>query len=101
VTPWYERAVVTDLGGFADHNAHAVIDEEPATYLRSGMYLDSGQPAGQVRQETGKPFQLPAPQPVRRPVQQQGVETGVAGYDLPVVRAAGSRSKTTATSSRI
>jgi hypothetical protein len=47
------------------------------------MYLDSGQPAGQVRQETGKPFQLPAPQPVRRPVQQQGVETGVAGYDLP------------------
>src|SRR5699024_10856513 len=38
--PVVEHAVVADLGGLADHHAHAVVDEEPATDTGAGVDLD-------------------------------------------------------------
>src|ERR1022692_1385051 len=38
--------VVADLGGFAYHHAHAVIDEETPPDLRARMNFDAGEKAG-------------------------------------------------------
>src|SRR5207253_7212587 len=44
-----KRDVIADLGGFADHNAHAVVDKEAPTDPGPRMDLDPGQPATEVR----------------------------------------------------
>ena len=38
-----QQYIVADLGGFADHGAHAVVDEAAPSNLRAGMDLDSRQ----------------------------------------------------------
>ena len=40
--------VVADLGGFADHDARPVIDDEAAADVRSRMYLDAGQQSSEI-----------------------------------------------------
>src|SRR5216683_8422488 len=60
-----ERAVIADLGGFADHHAHAVVDEYAAPYGGPGMDLDSGQPAAPVREPAAQPSRPISPQRVR------------------------------------
>ena len=49
-----ERHVVADLGGLADHHAHAVIDEEAPTDLRARMDLDAGEEAAEVAHEAAR-----------------------------------------------
>ena len=79
-----ERAVVTDLGGFADHHAHPVVDEHAASYDCPGMDLDSRQPAPPVRQPAAQPPRPIGPQRVRHgSVPNERMEAGVAGQDLP------------------
>src|SRR5262249_14972758 len=78
-----ERAVVADLGRFTDHDAHAMIYEEPAPDSCPRMNLDSSEPARQVRNEPRKPFQPPGPQPVRRAVHDKRVKARVARKHLP------------------
>ena len=78
-----KRHVITDLGGLADHHPHAVIDEEAPADARAGMDLDARQPPRNVGSEARQPLEVPAPQPVRHPMNQAGVESGVAGDDLP------------------
>jgi hypothetical protein len=43
-----ERDVLADLGGLADDDAHAVVDEEAAPDRGAGMNLDAGEEAPQV-----------------------------------------------------
>src|SRR3990170_3251469 len=43
--PVIQRAVISNLGRFTDHDAHAVIDEKPPPDLRARMNLYAGQPA--------------------------------------------------------
>ena len=50
------RTVVPDFRGFADHDAHPVVDEQLSADLRAGMNLDAGlfpaplaDPSGQVK----------------------------------------------------
>lgn len=38
-----DRAIVADLGCFADDDGGAVVDEKSVTYFRARMYLDSGE----------------------------------------------------------
>ena len=77
-----ERAVVADLGGLADDDTHAVIDEETPADSGAGVDLDAGQETANVRQKARKPSQPPAPEPVRHAMEQQRMETRIAGDDL-------------------
>ncbi len=44
-----EQNVVADLGGLADHHAHAVVDEAAPSDHGAGMDLDSGHRADELR----------------------------------------------------
>src|SRR5262245_41065064 len=43
-----ENHVVADFRGFADDDAHAVVDKKSAADARSGMNFDSGEAAGKL-----------------------------------------------------
>jgi len=77
-----ERDVVADLGGLADHHAHAVVDEDALADDRARVDLDAGEPARQVRDEAPQPLQAVHPAPVRGQVQPDGVQAWVAGDHL-------------------
>ena len=49
-----ERHVVADLGGLADHHAHAVVDEQAPADLGAGMDLDAGQDPPEMRDEAAR-----------------------------------------------
>ena len=53
-----EGHIVADLGGLADHHAHAVIDEEAPPDPRARVDLDPGHEAADLGDETGA--ELPA-----------------------------------------
>src|SRR5258706_4287721 len=78
-------AVVADFSGFADHNANAMIDEKAAPDLRSGMDLNTGKEAAEMRCQAREPPQPCTPQIVRKAVHQQCMKTRVAGDDFPSV----------------
>ncbi len=79
-----EGAVVADLGGLADDDAHAVVDKYPATDDRARMDLDPGEPPAPMRQPAGEPPQSPAPERMGDPaVPDQCVQPRVASQDLP------------------
>ena len=49
-----EHAVVAHNGGLADNDAHGVVDKEMFADLCSGMNLDAGDVAGDLREHTGE-----------------------------------------------
>jgi hypothetical protein len=69
--------VVADLGRFADHDAHAVVDENSATEVSGGMDLDAGQEAGDLREQARGEAEIALPEPVCDAVEPDGVEPGV------------------------
>ena len=77
-----EGAVVADDRGLTDDNAHAVIDEETPTNVGTGMDLDTGEQACDVRQHPRRPLVTPQPQPVRETMRDHRVQTRVGGHDL-------------------
>ncbi len=82
--PMVQRAIVADLRGFPDDDAHPVVDEHPAPYGRARMDLDAGQPPAPVGKPAGKPAQAQPPQPMRHPaVPDQRVQPGIAGQHFP------------------
>ena len=79
-----ERAIVGDFSGFADHDSHPVVDENPAPHRRPGMDLDSRQPARPVREPSGEPAQAEPPQPMGHPaVPDERMQPGIARQHLP------------------
>ena len=74
--------VVADLGGLADHHAHAVVDEEAAADRRAGMDLDAGEEAAELRDEAAAQLPVAPPEPVRQAMENQGMQPGIAEYDL-------------------
>src|SRR4029450_5217131 len=56
-----QRDVLTDLGGLADDDPHAVIDEEAGAELRGWMDLDARDEPRDVRQEARRDRPAPAP----------------------------------------
>ena len=56
-----ERDIVTDLGGFADHHAHPVVDEYTLPDACPRMNLNAGEHPAHMRYEPAgkKPAALP------------------------------------------
>src|SRR5215207_6738651 len=70
------RDVVADRGCLADHDTHAVVDEDALSDPRSRMNLDPGDCPAQLRQETRGKEETFAPQPVRDAVERDRMQTG-------------------------
>src|SRR5690606_3057756 len=80
--PVVQRAVLTDHGGLADDDAHAVVDEEARPDLRAGVDLNAGQEASDLRDGPPQQLEVVFPQPVCDPVGPDGVQAGVQEHDL-------------------
>jgi hypothetical protein len=78
-----DRAVVADLRRLADHDAHAVVDEDAPADRRAGVDLDAGEKPRQMRDESPEPTQTVYPAPMRTPVQDERMQPGVAGQHFP------------------
>jgi hypothetical protein len=50
--PLVDKNSISDFRCLPDNNTSAVVDEKPATNGGSGMYLDAGQEAAKVREES-------------------------------------------------
>src|SRR5258706_2347146 len=78
-----ERALVADCRRLADHDAHAVIDEDAPADGGPRMDLDAGEEADPVRDEAREPGKAHRPQRVREAVQLQRVEARIARDHFP------------------
>lgn len=56
--------VVADFGGFADDDAHAVVNEKTFADSCTGMDFNAGQKAGNLRNDARRQAEIFAPQPV-------------------------------------
>ena len=77
-----ERHVVADFRRLADHDAHAVVDEEPIADLHAGVNLDARQEAPEMRDEAPQKLEVAVPRPMRHAVELDRVKTRVAQNDL-------------------
>jgi hypothetical protein len=77
-----ERDVVADLRRLPDHDAHAVVDEQPLADPRRRVDLNPGQRARHVGQRARRERHPRARQRVRDAVGQQRVQARPAGDDL-------------------
>ena len=77
-----QQHVVADFGGFADHDAHAVVDEAASSDVRARMDLDAGHGPVELRNDARQQRETADVQPVRQPVQQDGMKAGVTEKNL-------------------
>src|SRR5690349_24994792 len=73
-----EGHIVADDAGLANHDAHAVIDEEAAANLRGGMNFNSGEQARDLRKPAPEEKETVVPQPMIDAVEPDRVQAGVA-----------------------
>ena len=76
-----EHAVVAHDGGFADDDAHGVVDKEMLADLCGGMNLDAGDVAGDLREHTGERAMTVLPEPVLGHVVPLGVQARIGKED--------------------
>jgi hypothetical protein len=76
------QAVVADLGSLADDNTHAMVDEEPAADCRAGMDLDSRKETADLRDDTRQNRYAGFAKTMRKPVREDGVNSGVTEEDF-------------------
>ena len=74
--------IVADLGRFADHHAHAVVDKETPPDGRPRMDLDTGEPARKVRNEARQPFEIGMPQRIGQAMEDARMQARIAGQHL-------------------
>src|SRR5262245_25937973 len=79
-----EPAIVTDIGCFSDHDAHAVVDEKASADGRPGMDLDPSEPPREMRDETRQPFESEFPHPMGKPVELKRVKSWITSDDFPI-----------------
>ena len=77
-----QHDVIADLGRLADHDAHAVVDEETASDGRAGVDLDAGEPASELRTGARDEARAPVPQHMHHTVRPHGVQAWVQQSDL-------------------
>ena len=77
-----DGAVVADHGGLAEHDAHAVVDEQALADLGTGVDLDAGLVAAVLADPAGKEKVPVFIQPVGNAVVDQDMEAGVQQDDL-------------------
>ncbi len=80
-----EQHVVADFGGFADDDAHAMVNEEALADAGSGVDLNAGEGAGDVAHHAGDGVPAAAIKPMGQPVQENRVDAGVEQQDLQCV----------------
>ena len=73
-----ESHIVADDRGLADHDAHAVIDEQAAPNLRAGMNFDSGQQTRNLREPAREQEKRMIPEPVIHAIEPDRMQAGVA-----------------------
>ena len=73
-----EGDIIADFGGFADHDAHAVVDEESVSDGGARMDFDAAHEPADLGDEPSGKLEAADPQPVAHPVEHEGVETGIA-----------------------
>ena len=78
-----DGAVVADLGGFAHHHTHAMVDEDPAADGGAGMDLDAREKTRHLGGEAPQPVQVHAPEGMGPAVHDDGMETRITGHHLP------------------
>jgi hypothetical protein len=71
------RYVIAHYAGFADHDTHAVVDEQAVTDLRSGMDLDSGHKTYNLGVEPCDKTHPMSPEPVAQPVRPERVQAWI------------------------
>ena len=76
------KAVVADLGGFADNYAHAVVDDEAAAYLCAGVDLYTRSVAADLRDHTREKQQVMLIAPMRAAMIEHGLHTGIQKQNL-------------------
>jgi hypothetical protein len=76
-----DRDVVADDGGFADDDAHAVVNEEAAADDGAGMDLDASPETDDLGHEAGDELEVPAPKPMIDAMNPDGLEAGIAEQD--------------------
>lgn len=76
-----EHAVVAHDGGFADDDAHGVVDKEALADLCGGMNLDAGDVAGDLREHTGERAMSMLPEPMLGYVVPLGVQARIGKED--------------------
>src|SRR6185312_16222022 len=73
-----------DLGGFADHDAHSVVDEHATADPGPRVYLDPRQEAAPVREPAREPAQAVTPRRMHdETMPDKRVQSRVAGQDFP------------------
>jgi hypothetical protein len=77
-----DQNVVTDFRGFANHYAHAVIDEKPAADRRARMDFNSGKKPRYLRYKPGKKRDILLVKPVSQPVEEDRMKARIAEDDL-------------------
>jgi hypothetical protein len=77
-----EQHIGADLGGFADHGAHAVVDHQARADRGAGVDFDPGQKAPQLRNPAGDQIELVHPQPVGQAIKPGRMQTRIAEHDL-------------------
>src|SRR5690554_4408878 len=69
--------VVANLGGFTNHDTHAVIDKKTSPDGCARMYLNTGQPARKIGDHPCRPFEILAPEPVGQTMEPDRMQPGV------------------------
>ena len=76
-------AIITNLGGLTNHDAHAMINEHAPPHRGTGVNFNPSEPTRDVRDKARQPIQFIQPQSMRQAVNRQCVKTGVAGNHFP------------------
>ena len=71
------RAVISHLGGFADHCAHTVVNENTASDFCPRMNLDPGEKPGHMTHPASKGVPALDPAPVTQPPELHRVKPGI------------------------
>ena len=80
-----DRAVVSNLCGLSNHNAHPMIDKHTLAELGPRMNLNPRQPTGDHGNQSGEPLQKSnpaAPELMCQTMQPQGMQARISGQNL-------------------
>jgi len=77
-----KQYIVPDFRGFADDDAHTVVDKEPTPDLRARVYLDAGQESGELRDDTREERDTGVVELMGEAMEQNGMETRITKEDL-------------------
>ena len=81
--PVVDGAVIPDLTGLAEHDAHAMVDEDATADSGAGVDFNAGQKAARVRDDTRNRLPILCPAPVRQTMDHHGVKARIGEDDLP------------------